>query len=143
LATIFSFLFLNRLGHSKPTGKFPFWIYHAQTMECPQPATMKWTRDCGMERQRQDQSLNNPDTPWNKSLRKPEEAPTHGAQLRRNGSLKGEGITPRDNRQGWDHTYSRPGGHSGKGGGKSSVRNCNEGGSSGKGKCESSSSSGQ
>jgi hypothetical protein len=51
-------------------------------------------------------------------------------------------LPPRDHRNGWDYPYSRPGGHSGKGGGKSSGRS-SKGGHSGKGNEESSSSSGQ
>ncbi len=52
-------------------------------------------------------------------------------------------LPPRDHRHGWDHPYSRPGGHSGKGGGKSSGRSSKGGDNSGKGTGVSSSSSGQ
>jgi hypothetical protein len=54
-------------------------------------------------------------------------------------------LPPRDHRHGWDHPYSRPGGHSGKGGGKNSGHSDKGGGNSGKGNdgTRSSSSSGQ
>ena len=52
-------------------------------------------------------------------------------------------LPPRDHRHGWDHPYSRPGGHGGKGG-KSSGHSGKGGKSSGRNnKEESSSSSGQ
>ncbi len=52
-------------------------------------------------------------------------------------------LTPRDYRHGCDHPYSRPGGHSDKGGCKSSGRSNKGGDNSGKCKGVSSSSSGQ